>query len=302
MKIDPPLIILALTILAAGAAYWSTIENNDQLNRMEKYDTLSIELSKEIQELSDLNNSIAKRIDRIATENLTLTEQNFNLIDRSNELIGKVEHLTKASNELIKKVDIRTEKSSAENAVTGILDFENKIPFKNDEKLIFNVGGNKMGFMIKQFTVLPLPGLIKIGDKNIIPIKVEDGKIKISIVVLDLDGKVLIDIKDNVRVRSLNNGSKFNYDSTGVEVIDNQGFVALSINMDSRTEMSIQGYFLERNSGSLYIYGEKGLLMTNSDIISRKNIIDYIKKINIRNLFEYPANNWIRKRFNKTNL
>lgn len=295
MKIDPPLIILALTILAAGAAYWSTIENNDQLNRMEKYDTLSIKLSEEIQELSNLNNSIAKRIDTIVTENLTLTEQNFNLIHRSNELIGKVEHLTKASNELIKKVDIRTEKSSAENAVTGILDFENKIPFKNDEKLIFKVGGNKMGFMVKRFTVLPLPGLIQIGDKNIIPIKVEDGKIKISIVVLDLDGKVLIDIKDNVWVRSLNNGSKFNYDSTGVEVIDNQGFVALSINMDSRTEVSIQGYFLERITGSLLVYGDKGIypISVNS---SKRDIIRVIQEAEIRGLFEYPAHNWIGKR------
>ena len=111
MKIDSPLIILALTILAAGAAYWSTIENNHQLNRMEKYDTLNIKLSKEIQELSDLNNSIAKRIDTIVTENLTLTEQNFNLTLKANELIEKVEKLTYTSNELISKVDVRTEKT-----------------------------------------------------------------------------------------------------------------------------------------------------------------------------------------------
>ena len=295
MKIDPPLIILALTILAAGAAYWSTIENNDQLNRMEKYDTLSIKLSKEIQELSDLNNSIAKRIDRIVTENLTLTEQNFNLIQISNQLIGKVEHLTKASNELIKKVDIRTEKSSTENAVTGILDFENKTPFNKSEELTFNVGGNKMIFSVERFTTFPLPGLVRFENKNIIPIKVEDGKIKISIVVIDLDGKILIDIKDNVWVKSSNNVSKFNYDSNGIEVIDNQGFVALSINMNSRTEVSIQGYFLERVTGSLLVYGEKGIFPTNINS-SKKDIIEAIEKAEIKSLFEYPAYNWIGKR------
>lgn len=295
MKIDPPLIILALTILAAGAAYWSTIENNDQLNRMEKYDTLNIKLSKEIQELSDLNNSIAKRIDTIVTENFTLTEQNFRLTQKANELIEKVEQLTNTSNELIKKVDVRTEKTSAENAVTGIIDFVNEIPFNKNEKLVFSIGGNKMAFMVERFTKLPLPGLVKIGDKDIIPIKVEDGRIKISIVVLDLDGKVLIEIKDNVWVKNSNNGSKFNYDSNGLEVIDNQGFVALSINMDSRTEVSIQGYFLERITGSLFIYGGKGIYPTNINS-SKKNIIEIIEKADIRRLFEYPANNWIGKR------
>ena len=213
MKIDPPLIILALTILAAGAAYWSTIENNHQLNRMEKYDTLNIKLSKEIQELSDLNNSIAKRIDTIVTENLTLTEQNFNLTLKANELIEKVEKLTYTSNELISKVDVRTEKTSKENAVTGIIDFENDTPFKNDEKIMFNIGGNKMIFSVEKLSSQMLPQLINIGNKNIIPIKIEDGKIKISISVLDLNGKILIEIIDNIWTRNLNNGSKFNYDS-----------------------------------------------------------------------------------------
>lgn len=298
MKIDPPLIILALTILAAGAAYWSTIENNDQLNRMEKYDTLNVKLNKEIQNLSDLNNSIAKRIDRIVTENLTLTEQNFHITQKANELIGKVEHLTNISNELIKKVDIRTEKSSAENAVTGILDFENKVPFDKSEELIFNVGGNKLIFSVNKFIKPPFPGLVNFENKNIIPVKIEDGKIKISIVVLDLEGKILIDIKDNVWVKNSNNGSKFNYDSTGIEVIDNQNFVALSINMNSRTEITIQGYFLERETGSLLIYGEKGIIPTNINL-SKKDIIQAIEKAQIKSLFEYPANNWIgiRKKY-----
>ena len=136
MKVDASLIILFITIASAIAAYWSNVEGNKQLDRMEQYDSLNNKLNGEVMQLSTLNNMIANRIDTIVSENKSLTQQNIALTNKTNVLVEQVEKLTAASSALIKNVDIRTEKTAAENAITGEINLEYERPLEDNEELI----------------------------------------------------------------------------------------------------------------------------------------------------------------------
>ncbi|MDF9798619.1 uncharacterized membrane-anchored protein YhcB (DUF1043 family) [Catalinimonas alkaloidigena] len=292
MKIDAsliyPFIILIVTIIAAIAAFWSNVQSNRQLNRMEEYDSLNLKLGKEIKYLSDINNQISTRIDTIVAENRSLTQHNIQLTNKANELIEEVEKLTTTSNELIKK-------ASAENALTGILDFQYDKPLEDSETLIVRAGGVEVGNNVRSLKSNNPPGYISIGGRDLIPIKIVDGKLKVSITIYDIYGNLIVEIENNVWYRYANNSGKFNYDSKGFEVVDNQGLTALSINLDSRTEVSIEGYFYDRKTGNIYIYG--GNRFQAIPIFRpAKNIIEKIEKANIRQMFEYSGNNWIGKR------
>lgn len=295
MKVDASLIILFITIASAIAAYWSNVEGNKQLDRMEQYDSLNNKLNGEVMQLSTLNNMIANRIDTIVSENNSLTQQNIALTNKTNVLVEQVEKLTAASNALIKNVDIRTEKTTAENVVTGEINLEYERPLEDNEKLTIRAGGFKSTNFVGKYKEKDPPQHIIIDNKDIIPLKIVDGKIKFSVTVYDLSGNLLAEVKENVWRRNPNSTCKFNYDSRGFEIIDNRGFTALSVNLDSRTQVSIEGYFFDRKSGFFYIYG--GNSFQNLPITSPiKEIFGTIERAHIRTLFEYSGKNWIGKR------
>jgi hypothetical protein len=179
MKMSWPLVILIITILAAVAAYWSNIQSDRQLNRMENYDSLNLNLAKEIKSLSDLNNSIASRIDTIVIENHKLTAQNISLTTKANELITQVEKLAQISNTLISKVDVRTEKATLENALTGEFNFDFGEPLNDDEMLAVKAGehGITVVYPVKWYRSDRPPKNIVIDGVDIIPFKILDGKL-----------------------------------------------------------------------------------------------------------------------------
>ncbi len=293
MKIDTPLIILIITIAAAIAAYWANIKNNNQLDRIEEYDTLNNKLAEEIKELSELNGAISYRVDKIVLANNTLMGENIVLSNQTNELIDEVKKLTSSSNNLIKKVDLRTEISSFENALTGEINFDHNEPLKDNESLWIKSRGLKIGNTVSEYKSDSPPQHIVIGGIDIIPIKIIDGKLKISVTVYDLSGNQIVEIIDNVWRRNPNNSGKFNYDSKGFEIIDNKGLTALSINLDTRTNVSIEGYFLERKTNRINVFGKRYSTFLNNNL---SKSIEVIEKSNIRRLFEYSGQNWLGKR------
>lgn len=284
MKYDYPLLILAVTIIAAVFAYFSSKNSNKQFDRMENYDSLNLRLGNEIKNLSDINNSIAGRIDTIVAENNLLTQQNIILSNKANELIEEVKKLSIISNDLIGKIDTRTEKTTLENALNGEISLGNTTPLRDNEMLSVNFGSG----MTMMHSVVDLksdnpPKNIYIGNKDLIPLKVIDGILKISVMVYDLSGNWIVEIKDNKWTRNPNNTGKFNYDSNGFEIVDNRGFTALSINLDSRTNISMEGYLLDIKSGYLFINGDA--TYETSTNAPRNQIIELLERANIRKLF-----------------
>lgn len=302
MKMDYPLIILLITIAAAIAAYWSNKENNDQLNRLEKYDTLNNQLSKEIKHLSTLNNLITGRVDVIVSENKALTEHNIILTDKANTLIQEVEKLTLASNELINKINVRAQNTSDENALTGEFDIAYDTPLGDEEILRVIAGTLKTGNPVARFKYperYPYPpGNVSLdGEHDLIPLSFVNGKLKFSTKIYDLDGDWIADIDNNVWQRNPNNTGRFNYDAKGFEVIDKRGFVALSVDLLTRTDISIHGYLVERRVGGIFVMGEKGQ-KTISVYAPLVDKIKLLESLQVRQLFEYSGKKWLGKRKN----
>jgi hypothetical protein len=283
MKFDYGLLLFVFTVLTALFAYAKNVDSDKQLNRMENYDSLNLRLGEEIKNLSNINNSIAGRIDTIVTENKLLTQQNIALSNKANELIEEVKKLSIISNDLIERVDVRTEKTTLENALMGEIILKNSAPLRDDEILTVNVGGMSFGNSVLSYKSNDPPKNIFINGKDLIPLKVINGAVKISAKVYDLSGNWIVEIKDNKWTRNPNNTGKFEYDDSGFEIVDNRGFTALSINLDSRTNISIEGYLLDIRTSELFISGN----MTFRTSINRplKQIIELLEKANIRKLF-----------------
>lgn len=282
-------IILILTVCAAIAAFFATKDDNAQKNRIEKLGEINTSLTTKVEELSKINNSIAK-------ENTQLVQQNIMLSNKANELIGKVDELTVASNNLIKRIDTRTEKQSAENALSGTLSFSSNIPLQDNETLRLHLGSNSFGHYVSEFKKDNPPKLIQFqNDIDVVPFRIIGGKLKVSIKIYDLSGNWIADINNNNWIRNPNNTGYFNYDANGFEIIDNKGYVAFSIDFISRTEISVQGYLVNREGSKILAIGKAGYITLDLPV-TYSRLSDVVKELDTKKIFDYSSVHWLGKR------
>ncbi len=83
--------------------------------------------------------------------------------------------------------------------------------------------------------------------------KIIDGKLSISTTIVDKSNKIIAQIVDNQWRVNPNNSFQRNYDDNAVEVIDEQGDVALSVELTNADTVQIQGIFNSQTKDALVI-------------------------------------------------
>lgn len=281
-------LFLALTILTAFCAWYLSTQDSKQKDRIENLGNINKKLTTEVEKLSQINNSIA-------IENSKLTNHNIILTAEAKILIAEVKKLTVVSNELVAKIDTRTEAQSLENALSGELDLIFDNPLKDSDWLIMRFGTFTSNNPVKWFKKEDPPVFISIGDKDLVPFRVVGDKLKVNLTIYDLNGNWIAEIVNNFWRRNPNNTSKFNYDKTGFEIVDNRGFIALNVDLISNKEIKCQGYLISRDRGQLFIGGTKGF-STHPIPKTIGEVEKYFEQAQVKQMFKYTGDHWIGKR------
>ena len=180
---------------------------------------------------------------------------------------------------------------SLKNAKTGKLKFELNNLKPNDE-LFLSLGGIGCGIEVKQFQIDPNVGKRCFSLPNqTFSIEIIKGEIYVTAYVVNGKGDVLVEIVKNewrVNEKTL---YKFNYDSKGIEIVDDKDFVRLSVNLMPNKRILLQGLFFLGGNQYL-IANDKSTLFHISPNDERFEQ----EARTIRKQFEYTGENYIGKR------
>ncbi|TWJ02443.1 hypothetical protein JN11_01416 [Mucilaginibacter frigoritolerans] len=293
----PILIVVIGTIAALIANAYKSSKDASQSDNIER-------LGNETQKLSALNRDISIKIQQITTANKQTSDENLALNQKSKELIIEVQKLTIETQKLIAKVDERTAYEAAENLQSGELHLDFSQAFT--DKISFRIGGNTFSNPLKNFKMGAK--IFQFADKDPISIGFDHSKILISMKVFDLKGNLIAEIENNFWRPNRNFTGKFNYDDHGFEVMDNEGNIAVSIDITGTNQLDIQGVFPIKEQKIIIFAGQQMniLAFKNPDIeaqVQARHHISYDDYLNqilhdlrIRQIFEYTGKNWLHKR------
>ena len=137
-------------------------------------------------------------------------------------------------------------------------------------------------------------GFISLIGTPSCPIKLEiepvTNKLILSMTIYDYDGNLVTDIKGNRLGAYKNKFLTWNEDKYGVEIIDNEGDVMVSINYDGKNNLYIRGVF--RNTDKSFTVFDD--CNTSVGLRTRKSI--KINQKNITNIFHYLGEDYYGKR------
>lgn len=122
----------------------------------------------------------------------------------------------------------------------------------------------------------------------------KDGKILFSCDIYDAYGNIIAEIKDNCWRPNRNFISKINYDATGFEVLNNQNQVALSVDFLGDNLIKIQGIFVLKKMGMIYLVGDS--IMTALELSRTDDLPNMIEKTGFRKIFIYTGINYLHQR------
>lgn len=271
---------LVFTVSLSFITYLITKSDTEKSDNILSTGRRTEELTKQIERLSLINDSIAAH---------------------SDSLTIKIDTLTQRANKLIGNIDTRTEQQSEENALTGQFNFDFGKPLY-DTSTITVVFGTITGVN----TIKPDPKIwYKAGMHLIhfsdgfepITFDLKNHRLVLSLKVYDLNGNLIVSIDNNYWHRYVNNTGIFNYDKRGFEVFDNRGNIALNVNLISKDTIVLQGYLIERKYHFIMIAGQEVSVPWQwGDPRGEAQLIDEVNKVKIRQLFVYTGLNWLHKR------
>lgn len=315
----PPVLLLLAGIAASIGAYVASNRDSTQKDQIQNLAEQNVLLSKQIQELNRLNNSIAtlntqiaERVETISRENKQLSIENIDLVKQSKQLISEVQSLSTKSQELISKIDKTTTYNSEENLLSGGLNMKFKFtPLASTiNTLELSFGGSLYGTTISQIVNTKEPNGHTVTPTPQIKLSIDDKKsMFFSTKVYDKDGNILVEIEKNYWRINKNFISKYNYDENGFEIIDNKGHVILSIDITDGYKVKLQGIFADIKSQEILIVGESNMFIFNKrtgmgvskncfgrNINSPEALEAEINLVQTKRIFEYSGDNWLHKR------
>ena len=293
----PIIFVVIGTIAAVIATAYKNVKDADQTNNIER-------LTKEANKLSTLNKDISIKIQQITSANKQTSDENLALSQKSKELVIEVQKLTIETQKLITKIDERTAYEAAENLQSGELHFDFSQTFT--DVITFKIGGNTFSNPVKNFKMGAK--IFQVAGEDPILIGFDHNKMLISMRVFDFKGNLIAEIENNFWRPNKNFTGKFNYDDHGFEVIDNEGNIAVSIDIAGVNQLEIQGVFPLKDQKLTIFAGQqlRVLSFKNPDIeakIQAEHHISYddylnqiLHNLRIRQLFEYTGKNWLHKR------
>lgn len=308
----PAALLLAAGICACVATFFISKQDQEQRNLIQNLGEENVKLSKGIKELNDLNNKISSKTEEMAEINNDLSHRNYLLSEQNHNLISQVHLLVENSKELIAKINNRTAFSEEENAQTGELIFDfNPITDENKD-FVLQMGSSYFSGKVKYFKSYPGNIVGPEGREILRYITAEIdslNKILISTTVYDNEGHQIIKIVDNRWRPNRNFIPQLNYDSRGMEAIDNNSNIALSIDVVDNNKVVIQGIFADPLSDDvLTLFGKETVPFykstkegmakahVNSKFQFDSALAEKIKEAHFHRLFEYTGKNWLHKR------
>lgn len=308
LKNWPAALLLCAGIVACIATFVSSKQDQDQKDAIQKLGQENLALSKEISKLDSINNNIASRVEQLSDENNKLIGENINLSKETKALISEVQNLTEKSKQLIDKIDKTTTYSAEENLQTGELTIglDSKLSDNDNINVLFG----------QNITVAPIKKLkegkglpFSLGSMLAIFLKIDNNnKFLFNIQVFDIEENLIAEIINNNWRSNKNYVSKFNYDESGFEVMDNKGRIVLNIDLISNNTILIQGIWLNQEK-QICLIGSKGFVLIPAKTpeyeaaLKAKQNKDYntyikesINKVQIKQLFEYTGKHWLHRR------
>ncbi len=283
------LVITIASTLSVFAAYYSSVQDQTQKNQILRLGEIS-------NNLGETNVELGNKIKDLQKVNLQVTNRIETLTVNSNLLIEKVNKLSAQTKQIIESMDIKADKEYAKNASAGELELK----FKSiaNEKLVFMLGGGHLD-----------DANILIGKVRPFKIGIQNDKLLISTKVYDINDNLIAEIENNKWHLNKNYAGKFNYDKTGFEVIDNQGNIAMSVDVLASNTVAIQGIFPIKSALRIFIAGsygftsvpysnpavDKKILQTEGmkydDFFNQK-----VSDVKMKQLFEYTGKDYLGQR------
>lgn len=280
-------ISMILGIALAIFCWISSYDDSNQKDRIEALAQKSDSLSTQIV-------SLTLKIDTIVSYDTFLVRQNIGLTDSSAQLTKTVKELTIRANRVMNKMNL---KSDQEYAVSGDFNLSFSKPITPESEVTLEVGSNTIVNNVKAYkkdvNLRRFCGNINNIDPNFF-FRISDSILLIRTKIFDLNQNLIAEVDHNKWRINKNFVSKFNFDNRGFEVFDNQGRIALNVDVLADNKIAVQGIFVDNShDGALVATSEGaeyvgGIKSSNAAV----DINEYLKDHPIRQLFEYTGSKW----------
>jgi hypothetical protein len=274
-------------IVAAFLFYWSGYNQSTQLNVID-------ETGKRNEKLTELSNAVVSL-------NSTLLETNNLLIDSTKKIGEQTQSITKKINELTnqssKLLSIIDSKTDEEFKITGELNF-NKFVDTSYKNAVFKLGGFTNYINSKSiYNTNDLNYFVLYSGFKPLIMQVHEGNLVLSGKIFDINNNLLVEFKNNYWRLNKYYVGKFNFDEYGIEIFDNKGRVAFSVDIQPQNIIMIQGLVLDDANNFILVLSENGanLLNVSQQGIDTK-ILHILSEKPFKQLFEYTDEKWHGKR------
>lgn len=262
------------------AAYFTTVEDSNQKDRIETLGKLNNQLAAHIDTLSMLTDSIAKKIKANTDTTQTSVKRNISLSDSINDLTKAVQLLVSISRD-------ENREGFAKNTISGEFDFRFNKMYNSDDILYMDYGTNISVEKVSSPAFRAKEG--ELGEP--FQLYAKGNRLMINAKIYDNYHNLLFEVKDNKWRANTHIYNKINFDSRGVEVIDDMDLVRLSIDIISDSLVKVRGIFADGPT-MVDVVSDAG---TSTYLLSDpKSVQDLIKSAEKTiKLFSYTGNHWI---------
>ncbi len=123
---------------------------------------------------------------------------------------------------------------------------------------------------------------------NTLFFQIKNNTLLVTMTIYDAQKNLIAEVDSNKWRINKNLVSKFNFDEKGLEIFDNKGRIALSIDILFNNTIQIQG-LIENDVQVLYLT-ENGALFTTPN--ENEGIVNFLKRDPYRQLFKYTGKKW----------
>ncbi|MGB8490969.1 MAG: hypothetical protein WCE64_07910 [Bacteroidales bacterium] len=186
------------------------------------------------------------------------------------------------------------------STTTGVITPADSVTSRLPKYITLQIGSNKVQVdkrnLINGNSLNPMEvGITAIGLLSDFPIFVKlskEGNLLVDCTFRDFSGKIVAEMTNNEWEINPNNYFQRNYDSHGVEIIDQDGIFTLQIDLVDNNTIKLGGVI--KDSYQVYFISDKTMRSWDYRLISKEEIIKNRKLV--PKLFVYPAANNLGKR------
>jgi hypothetical protein len=278
-------------ILAAISTCYNACDSDKKLETISsltpKIDSATRKLSRNVDSLNDVVISLQRKSNSLDSASYTLEQEIKSIATYTSNISKEAKEINSSALNISKQTNSFVKSESLKNTKTGILKFElNNL--KPKDSLTLSLGGVNCRYEVKEFQIDPNIGKRCVNSPNqTFSIEIINGEIYLTANVINEKKEVMVEIIKNgwrVNEKTL---YKFNYDSKGIEVVDDKDIVRLSIKLLPQNTILIQGLF--------FLSGDQYFVASENETLFYISLNDKEAR-SVKKQFEYTGENYIGKR------